>query len=348
MLLAKKILSLTLISCLLLFACTPTVPTAPPTAAPTVAPTSPPTVVATEASTGLPEELINISDPEIPLSAAPPVFTGLLPEASGVKVQSNAKAIIDYSNSADGYVMTKYVPATPKSLRVTVTGPSAVQYIYFLRSDGEYEVFPLSDGVGAYKIGVYESPDGGSKYALAGSLSLDVELTDEFAPFLRPNQYVNYNEDSKTVAKAAELVKDSKTIFDKIKVIYEYVIDSFEYDFDLAKSVQSGYLPDVDAVLEKGKGICFDYAAITTAMLRSQNIPCKLVVGYEGEVYHAWINVYNSETGDWINEAIFFDGESWKLIDPTYASTAGGTAGGDARVASVIGSGQSYVAKYLY
>ena len=29
-----------------------------------------------------------------------------------------------------------------------------------------------------------------------------------------------------------------------------------------------------------------------TAMLRSQNIPCKLVVGCAGTTYHAWIDVY--------------------------------------------------------
>ena len=47
----------------------------------------------------------------------------LLPQASGTKVQSNAKAVIDYSNIADGYVMVKYTAATSQKLKVIVKGP---------------------------------------------------------------------------------------------------------------------------------------------------------------------------------------------------------------------------------
>lgn len=37
-------------------------------------------------------------------------------------------------------------------------------------------------------------------------------------------------------------------------------------------------------------------------------------------VYHAWINVYSEEEG-WIDAAIYFDGQEWKLMDPTFASS---------------------------
>lgn len=57
------------------------------------------------------------------------------------------------------------------------------------------------------------------------------------------------------------------------------------YDKKKAQTVQSGYLPNVDQVLASKTGICFDYAALMTAMLRSQGIPTKLVVGYTGNVY---------------------------------------------------------------
>ena len=83
--------------------------------------------------------------------------------------------------------------------------------------------------------------------------------------------------------------------------------------------MKSGYLPVVDTILAAKKGICFDYAAVMTAMLRSQNIPCKLVVGYAGTVYHAWIDVYVEGVG-WIDGAIYFDGEEWTLMDPTFTS----------------------------
>ena len=71
--------------------------------------------------------------------------------------------------------------------------------------------------------------------------------------------------------------------------------------------------------MKTGKGICFDYASLMAALLRSQGIPTKLVVGYSGDAYHAWISVYLDEIG-WVDKIIEFDGKSWSLIDPTPVS----------------------------
>lgn len=287
-------------------------------------------------------EVIDISLGIVPLADTPGAFTIPVPAASGTNTKKNDKSEIDYSNASGGYVMVKYLQKTTKELRVIIKGPSGVSYTYTLKSGGEYEVYPLSDGSGSYTVGVWEQTEG-TKYATVNSVTADVKLTDEFAPFLCPNQYVNYNKDSKTVKKAAELVKDSKTLADKIAAIYKYVIKNITYDKQLAATVKSGYLPDVDAVLEKGKGICFDYAAVMTAMLRSQGIPAKLVVGYAGDVYHAWISVYSSETGQ-INTYIVFDGKSWKLMDPTYASGANESSD----IMKYISNSKNYTVKYLY
>ena len=107
-------------------------------------------------------------------------------------------------------------------------------------------------------------------------------LEDEFAPFLRPNQYVDYGSAPNTVAKAAELTSGLAEPLDKVKAVYDFVVENITYDKQLAASVQSGYLPVLDTVLAKKTGICFDYAALMTGMLRSQEVPCKLVVGYAG------------------------------------------------------------------
>ena len=98
------------------------------------------------------------------------------------------------------------------------------------------------------------------------------------------------------------------------------MVQNLTYDKQLAATVQSGYLPVLDTVLEKKSGICFDYAALMTGMLRSQGIPSKLVVGYAGEIYHAWINVYIEGVG-WVDKVIYFDGENWTLMDPTFTSS---------------------------
>lgn len=142
-----------------------------------------------------------------------------------------------------------------------------------------------------------------------------MDITDTFGPFLYPNQYVNFNPASAAVQKGAELSAGAADQIGVVTAIYNYVINNLTYDTAKAQSVQSGYLPNVDVVLAQHTGICFDYAALMTAMLRSQNIPTKLVVGYTGSLYHAWINVYLDGQG-WVDNVIYFDGHDWKLMDP--------------------------------
>ena len=274
--------------------------------------------------------------------SAEPALAILEPVASGVTVLSNEKAVIDASNAKDGYIMAAYKTATEKKLKLRITGPDKVVYTYNLNQEGKYETFPLSGGAGKYSIAVYENISG-SKYATAYSTTMTVMLTDEYAPYLRANQYVNYTADSEAVKKAAELVKDKNTALEKIAAVYHYTVKTLTYDKEKAKTVQSGYLPDVDKVLAEQKGICFDYAALMTAMLRSQGIPTRLVVGYAGDVYHAWINTFIPEKG-WVEGVIYFDGETWKLMDPTFASSAKQSK----QIMEYIGDGKNYTAKYLY
>jgi len=297
------------------------------------------------AQTELPDEVVDLGallDEAVPLAAAPDLGTVLELSAPGTALKENDEAAIDYSNLKDGYVMARWKSGGQARIKVLVKGPSGVSYQYNLRTDGIYEAFPLSDGNGKYTIGIYQNVSG-SKYATSLSVSVDVALSDEFAPFLRPNQYVNFNSESSAVKKAAELCAGLTDNLEKVQVVYQYVIDHVVYDYDKAKTVQSGYLPNVDDTLSTGKGICFDYAALMSAMLRSQNVPVKLVVGYTGELYHAWISVY-SETEGWIEGKIYFSGTVWKLMDPTFASN-GKT---DNSVLDYINNEANYQAKYLY
>ena len=166
------------------------------------------------------------------------------------------------------------------------------------------DTFPLSDGNGTYQVVVYENISG-TKYATVLSQSISVTLKDQFAPFLRPNQYVDYSAAPNTVAKAAELTAGMTDPLNKVAAIYDFVVKNLTYDKQLAATVQSGYLPVLDSVLAKKTGICFDYAALMTGMLRSRGVPCKLVVGYAGTAYHAWISVYSEETG-WVEGVVYF------------------------------------------
>ena len=264
----------------------------------------------------------------------------LKPEASGTAVEKNDKAEIDYSNITDGYVMARFTAATDKRLKVQVAGPTTT-YNYDLPA-GSWVTYPLSDGNGSYKVMVLENTTG-SKYAVVVSVTFQVTLKDEFAPFLRPNQYVDYEKAPNTVAKAAELTQGVDDPLAKVEKVYSFVVKTLTYDKEKAQTVKSGYLPVLDTVLAEKKGICFDYAALMAGMLRSQGVPCKLVVGYAGTAYHAWISVWTKENG-WVDGAIYFDGSTWQRMDPTFASSGKQSAS----IMAYIGDGSHYSAKYFY
>lgn len=275
--------------------------------------------------------------------AAPSGLTTVLSvSAPGREEKTCDSAVIDYSNAKDGYVMVKWTAGGTPKLKVLINAPGGATYQYNLRTDGQYEAFPLSAGSGSYTVGVYKNTSG-TEYATILSLTADFKLSDEFAPFVRPNQYVNYSAANAAVAKAAELCAGITDNLEKVEKVYNFVVTNTSYDSVKAGSVKSGYLPVIDDTLKTGKGICFDYASLMSAMLRSQGVPVKLVVGYAGTAYHAWINVWSEKEG-WVEGKIFFDGKDWKLMDPTFASSSGGS---DA-VMQYIGDGNNYSEKYRY
>ena len=301
-------------------------------------PAAAPAAVVTEETVTMPQA---VASEAAALAQAPPPAVSVVLEAvpSGQQEQRCADAVIDYSHTEDGYIMAQYTAQTSKRLKLRITGPSTT-YTYNLPV-GEWTVFPLSDGSGSYTASLYINTHD-SKYALVMTARFEVELKDEFAPFLRPNQYVDYSGAEATVARGAALCAGLTHPLEKVAAVYDFVVETLEYDDERAATVQSGYLPVLDQVLAEEKGICFDYAALMAAMLRSQEVPCKLVVGYAGEIYHAWISVWTEENG-WVDGAIFFDGKVWKRMDPTFASSGGRSQ----EIMDFIENG-NYTVKYLY
>lgn len=260
----------------------------------------------------------------------------LLACADGTVVYGNSSVTIDASNTSEGYVMVNYTGSNSK-VKFQLTGTDNVTYTYNLH--GGYEVFPLTSGNGTYKLGVFENIEGTS-YSTLFTQSIDVTITNEFGPFLYANQYVNFTASSTAVEKSSELSATANSDLEVVESVYNYIIDNFTYDYDKAATVQSGYLPVVDEIMSSQTGICFDYAAVMATMLRTQNIPTRLEVGYMEDVYHAWISTYIEDKG-WINGIIEFDGTEWKLMDPTFASTS-------SKPQNFLTETDQYMTKYVY
>lgn len=285
------------------------------------------------------ETLAVIEDEAVPLYQKPAGSDVRTPVASGSVKYGNGRATIDASNTSNGYVMIKY---TGGQSRIKIQIAKSTTYTYDLNARNTYEVFPFTEGNGTYSIKIFENVSG-NQYAQVMSQNISVSLADEFAPFLTPNQYVNFSNGSAAVNKGAELAASAADEIGVVTNVYNYVINNITYDTAKAASVQSGYLPNVDQVLAQKTGICFDYAALMTAMLRSQDIPTKLVIGYSGGLYHAWVNVYIDNIG-WVDNFIYFDGHNWSLMDPTFASSGGQSES----IKQYIGNGSNYQAKYTY
>ena len=122
---------------------------------------------------------VDLADEAVALASSPAaVGSATTPVASGTAVEKNDKAVIDYSNTKDGYVMVNFTGSTSKRLKAQVSGPST-KYTYDLTA-GAWTTFPLSDGNGNYTVTVFENTSG-SKYAkvLNASFKRSEEHTSE-------------------------------------------------------------------------------------------------------------------------------------------------------------------------
>lgn len=264
----------------------------------------------------------------------------LKPDAPGKNVISSDTLSVDISNASEGYIVVTYTGESEKA-KFQISGSAEITYTYNLSPSVE-TVIPLSSGSGDYELACYENI-GNDQYSACFSDSFSITLANEFGPFLYPNQYVNFNEKSNAVAKAKEVASTATCDLEAVGLIYDFVINNVTYDQEEASNVETDYLPDVDEVLSTGKGICFDYAALMAAMLRSQGIPTRLEIGYAKDAYHAWISVYTKDQG-WIGGIIQFNGMNWALMDPTLASNSKDIS----KIKSFIGDGSSYTVKYMY
>ncbi len=276
----------------------------------------------------------------------PNEVTMFLPSASGSSVFQTSRTLIDYSNSSKGYVMVQYLGSNTGKIKFRVETPIGETYTYDLHGKSGYQTIPLSEGDGYYTFTMYEQASG-DQYYVADSYGLSIYLESEFSPFLHSNQYVDFTSENKAIIEAADYYQHTVTDIDFIKAVYSYTMNTIAYDDEMAAAANSGnlsgYLPALDTIVDSGKGICFDYAALMTAMLRSQGVPTKMTFGYAGDVYHAWISVYTEEAG-WLDDVIQFDGVSWALVDPTFKDNQGGSSA----VSEFIGDGDNYVKKYVY
>ncbi len=262
-------------------------------------------------------------------------------ESSGKLTEETKNAVIDYSNANLGYISAAYSGKSARAKLRIVCGDVTTDHD--LSVSGEYEYFPLMQGSGTYRIQIFEQLEG-KMYSAAAELNTEIVIDNSVEMYLYPNKYSMFDKNSDCVKLSAELCAGEEDTIDKIAAIFKYITDNITYDYELAASVKSGYIPDPDRVLENKTGICFDYASLFVAMARSQNIPTRLVIGYaDPDIYHAWNEVYTEETG-WITPELLLAKKGYNIVDATFYAGAKDKNS----IAEYISNGGNYSSVYKY
>ncbi len=103
-----------------------------------------------------------------------------------------------------------------------------------------------------------------------------------------------------SIKLAKKLTLKNMTDKESFEKVYGKIVESIVYDHKKAAAVTSRYLPVIDETLEENKGICYDYSSLMAGMLRSLDIPTKMIHGNTTKVreFHAWNEVLLD--GDWV------------------------------------------------
>lgn len=263
---------------------------------------------------------------------APPLATAVFHDTNAVD-----GVRIDLSSTSEGYVAVAVEADARVKFQVL---KDDLTYTYNMASDGTPSFFPLQSGSGTYTFKVMENVED-TKYAEKYSVDAEVSLADEFQPFIRPSDYVDYTENSQCVKLAQDLAAGCDSELDVVGAVFDYICENIDYDNEKAATVKTGYLPNPDETLMSGKGICFDYASLAAAMLRSEGIPTKVIFGYvsPNDLYHAWNMFYTEETG-WVTVDYQVSEDTWNRLDLTFAAN-----GADE---NFIGDGTNYTDVYVY
>ena len=97
---------------------------------------------------------------------------------------------------------------------VSTFGIFSTTYTYNISKDN-WTTLPLSDGNGSYTIKLYRHIEGNSYAVITTLKDCAVRMNDEFAPFIRPNQYVNYENATLTMETASNVLAGKKRFVGK-------------------------------------------------------------------------------------------------------------------------------------
>ncbi|MGI8520815.1 MAG: transglutaminase TgpA family protein [Actinomycetota bacterium] len=120
-------------------------------------------------------------------------------------------------------------------------------------------------------------------------------------------------------ALARRITASAETTYDKVKAIEDHMARNYRYSTDSpvppeGRDAVDHFLFDTDV------GFCEQFASATAVMLRSLDIPARLVAGYTPGTRNPFTGYYevrNSDAHAWFE--VYFPSLGWYEFDPTYA-----------------------------
>ncbi|NLM76876.1 MAG: transglutaminase domain-containing protein, partial [Ruminococcaceae bacterium] len=298
-----------------------TTTTSRPTAAPTA--TRKPTATATPTSSA--------SGGSFPVKSYGTFFRDQYGQNSQITTAASGGLHIDAGSSSYGVVLVRIdttgIPASKRCKIIVIANKASYQYNISER--GKYIGIPLQLGNGNYTLSVYEQVEGTS-YEPRMVHAFSVSLSSSLRPFTAASIISDFSRSSSLVSRAGQLSSGQSSQTDRVTAVYSWIVKNISYDHALAsqflssQSQHNDYLPDPNRTFSSGKGICYDYASLMCAMLRSQGIPTRLIKGSTPLGYHAWNEVFFEGKG-WVVVAGFrwqeSTGSVWVMLDSTWAAS---------------------------
>ncbi|MEX0587358.1 MAG: transglutaminase domain-containing protein, partial [Patescibacteria group bacterium] len=125
--------------------------------------------------------------------------------------------------------------------------------------------------------------------------------------------------------EAAKLADPKLSAAEILREIYDFVTGKLSYNYQKLESGELVRLGALASLSQTDQAVCMEYTDLFIAIARAAGIPAREVNGYaytiddtnrplslrvEGDVLHAWPQVYLPESG-------------WTMVDPTWGSTSG-------------------------
>jgi len=181
---------------------------------------------------------------------------------------------------------------------VMIAANGATDYFAFL-ANGATQYYPLAYGNGTYNVKILRQKSGNS-YSVERSMNLALSSFDKVNAYLGSVNLVNFGQAPNSVASAKNWSGSFNKDKEIVDAVYKKLVNMMGYDYANLGKLPSYYVPNLDRVLSRKLGVCYDMASLFAGMLRAEGVPAKLCMGITNKVqgYHAWAEVLMG--GQWV------------------------------------------------